>query len=192
MKHPLQITVRNMSLSEAAKAAIHEKAAKLDAVDDRIIGCRVLVELPHKHHHQGALYNVRIDLTIPGAELVVKREPHEDLYVAIRDAFDAARRQLRERRKQTINGVVPREAPQPDARISRLFPIEGYGFLETPDGREIYFHRNAVLKSGFDHLEVGAHVRYVEEEGEKGPQASTVVSTTRHAAHPRPKGAGRP
>jgi ribosomal subunit interface protein len=173
MKHPLQITVRNMSLSEAAKATIHEKAAKLDALDDRIIGCRVLVELPHKHHHQGALYNVRIDLTIPGAELVVKREPHEDLYVAIRDAFDAARRQLRERRKQTINGVVPREAPQ-------------------PDGREIYFHRNAVLNGGFDHLEVGAHVRYVEEEGEKGPQASTVVSTTRHAAHPLPKGAGRP
>ncbi len=183
MKHPLQITVRNMSLSDAAKTAIQEKAAKLDAVDDRIIGCRVLVELPHKHHHQGALYNVRIDLTIPGAELVVKREPHEDLYVAIRDAFAAARRQLRERRKQTINDVVPREAPQPEARVGRLFPIEGYGFLETPDGREIYFHRNSVLNDAFSHLEVGAHVRYVEEEGEKGPQASTVVVTSRnHAA----------
>jgi ribosomal subunit interface protein len=109
MKHPLQITARNMSLSEAAKAAIQEKAAKLDAVDDGIIGCRVLVELPHKHHHQGARYNVRIDLTIPGAELVVTREPHEDLYVAIRDAFDAARRQLRERRNQRINGADVRE-----------------------------------------------------------------------------------
>jgi ribosomal subunit interface protein len=180
MKHPLQITVRNMSLSDAAKTAIQEKAAKLDAVDDQIIGCRVLVELPHKHQHQGALYNVRIDLTIPGAELVVKREPHEDLYVAIRDAFDAARRQLRERRKQRINDVVPREAPQPEARVSRLFPIEGYGFLETPDGREVYFHRNSVLNDAFNHLEVGAHVRYVEEEGEKGPQASTVVVTSRN------------
>ncbi|MEW6681339.1 MAG: HPF/RaiA family ribosome-associated protein [Nitrospirota bacterium] len=183
MKHPLQITVRNMSLSEAAKAAIQEKAAKLDAADDRIIGCRVLVELPHKHRHQGALYNVRIDLTIPGAELVVKREPHEDLYVAIRDAFDAAWRQLRERRKHEFQDVVPRETPQPEARVSRLFPIEGYGFLETPDGREIYFHRNSVLNDGFNHIEVGAHVRYVEEEGEKGPQASTVVVTSRnHAA----------
>lgn len=196
MKHPLQITVRNMSLSDAAKAAIQEKAAKLDAVDDRVIGCRVLVELPHKHHHQGALYNVRIDLTIPGAELVVKREPHEDLYVAIRDAFSAARRQLRERRKQKINDVVPREAPQPEARVGRLFPIEGYGFLETPDGREIYFHRNSVLNDAFTHLEVGAHVRYVEEEGEKGPQASTVVVTSRNhaagrasAAQPQTEGA---
>jgi ribosomal subunit interface protein len=185
MKHPLQITVRNMSLSDAAKAAIHEKAAKLDAVDERIIGCRVLVELPHKHHHQGALYNVRIDLTVPGAELVVKREPHEDLYVAIRDAFDAARRQLRERRKQTLNDVVPREAPQPEARVTRIFPIEGYGFLETADGREIYFHRNSVVHDGFNHLEVGAHVRYVEAEGEKGPQASTVVVTSRNHASSR-------
>jgi ribosomal subunit interface protein len=183
MKHPLQITVRNMSLSDAAKAAIQDKAAKLDAVDDRIIGCRVLVEIPHKHRHQGVLYNVRIDLTIPGAELVVTREPHEDLYVAIRDAFNAARRQLRQRRrKQDIDGVIPRPVPQPEARVSRLFPIDGYGFLETPDGREIYFHRNSVLHDGFDRLEVGTRVRYVEEEGEKGPQASTVVHTSGHAA----------
>lgn len=182
MKHPLQITVRNMSLSEAAKAAIQEKAAKLDAVDDRIIGCRVLVELPHKHQHHGALYNVRIDLTIPGAELVVKREPNEDLYVAIRDAFDAARRQLRERRKHAIHDVVPRETPQAEARVSRLFPIEGYGFLETPDGREIYFHRNSV-RGGIERLAVGAEVRFHEAQGDKGPQASTVEPVGAHGHH---------
>ena len=96
MKLPLQITSRNVSLSEAAEQAIREKAAKLDAVYDRIMGCRVLVETPQRHQHQGNFYNVRIDLTVPGAEFVIKREENEDLYVAIRDAFDAARRKLKE------------------------------------------------------------------------------------------------
>src|SRR3569623_1910837 len=94
MKLPVQITVRHMSLSEAAAAAIRDKAAKLDTFCDRIMSCRVLVEAPHRSQQNGMLYNVRIDLPLPGAELVVKREPHEDLYVAIRDAFYAARRQL--------------------------------------------------------------------------------------------------
>ena len=96
MKLPLQITARDVSLSEIADQSIREKAAKLDTFYDKIMGCRVLVEAPHRHQHQGVLYNVRIDLTVPGSELVVKRESHEDLYVAIRDAFDAARRQLQE------------------------------------------------------------------------------------------------
>jgi ribosomal subunit interface protein len=173
-----------MSLSDAAKTAIQDKVARLEAVDNQIIGCRVLVEIPHKHQHHGSLYNVRIDLTIPGAELVIKREGNEDLYVAIRDAFDAARRRLRDRRRRVIDAVVPREEPQPHARVSSLFPIEGYGFLETPDGREVYFHRNSVLHEAFDHLEVGESVRYVESEGDNGPQASTVICSPRHTATP--------
>ncbi|MEQ6341016.1 MAG: HPF/RaiA family ribosome-associated protein [Gammaproteobacteria bacterium] len=96
MKLPLQITARDVSLSETAETAIREKAAKLDTFYDKIMACRVLVEAPHRSQHQGVLYNVRIDLTVPGSELVVKRESHEDIYVAIRDAFDAARRQLQD------------------------------------------------------------------------------------------------
>lgn len=96
MKLPLQITTRDVSLSEVAEQSIRDKAAKLDTFCDKIMGCRVLVETPHRHQQHGARYNVRIDLTVPGSELVVKREDHEDLYVAIRDAFDAARRQLQD------------------------------------------------------------------------------------------------
>ena len=96
MKIPLQITTRNVSLSEAAEQTIRDKAAKLDTFHDRITSCRVLVEAPHRHKHQGILYNVLIDITVPGNEIVVKREPHEDLYVSIRDSFDAARQQLQE------------------------------------------------------------------------------------------------
>ena len=96
MKLPLQITSRNVSLSENAEQAIRDKAAKLDQFYDRIMGCRVLVESPHRHQHQGNQYNVRIDITVPGSEIVIKREENEDLYVAIRDAFDAAQRKVKE------------------------------------------------------------------------------------------------
>lgn len=96
MKLPLQITTRNISLSEAAENTIREKAAKLETFHDNITACRVLVEVPHRHKHQGMSYHVSLDITVPGNEIVVKREPNEDLYVAIRDSFDAARRQLQE------------------------------------------------------------------------------------------------
>jgi ribosomal subunit interface protein len=174
MKLPLQITVRNMSLSDAGRALIEEKAAKLDTVNDGIIGCRVVVEAPHRHQHQGLSYNVRIDLTVPGSELVIKREPHEDLYVAIRDAFDAARRRLQDHQRRQ-RGEVKVHEESPLARVTKLFSADGYGFLETPDGREIYFHSHSVLNGGFDRLDIGTEVRFVEEEGEQGPQASTVI-----------------
>ncbi len=94
MKLPLQITARNIELTEAIEAAVRDRAQKLEQFYDRIMSCRVVVEAPHRHQHKGVMYNARIDITVPGSEVVVKREPHEDLYVAIRDAFDAARRQL--------------------------------------------------------------------------------------------------
>jgi len=96
MKLPLQITSRNVSLSESAEQSIREKAAKLDQFYDQIMGCRVLVESPHRHQQHGNQYNVRLDITVPGSEIVIKREENEDLYVAIRDAFDAARRKVKE------------------------------------------------------------------------------------------------
>lgn len=175
-----------MPPSETIEADIREKAAKLDVFCDRLMGCRVVVEAPHRRHHQGRLYHVRIDLTVPGGELVVKREPskhnaHEDIYVAIRDAFDGARRKLQDYARRQ-RGQVKLHEPVPAARVSRLFPDEGFGFLETADGREIYFHKNSVLGSGFTNLEVGSEVSYAEEQGEKGPQASTVRLTGRSPA----------
>jgi ribosomal subunit interface protein len=176
MNLPLQITVRNVSLSAAAESEIREKASKLDSFYDRIMSCRVTVDAPHRHSHKGILYDVRIDMTVPGAELAVRREPNEDIYVAIRDAFDAARRQLEEFGRRQRGDVKTHEAP-PRARVSKLFHEEGFGFLETPDGREIYFHQNSVLDGGFNRLKIGTEVRFAEEDGEKGPQASTVAPT---------------
>lgn len=202
MKIPLQITFRHMAPSPAIEDNIRDKAAKLDEFYDGIIGCRVAVEAPHRHHHKGKAYVVRIDLTVPGGELVVNREPkrlvakkangadepekefvelhepskhaaHEDAYVAVRDAFNAAARKLQDHARRRRGNVKTHE-PAAVAMISRLYPIEDYGFLKTADGRELYFHKNSVLAPAFDRLEVGHQVHFAEELGEKGPQASTV------------------
>ncbi len=98
MKLPLEITFRNVARTEGIEERIKAKAAKLDKFFDRITGCRVVVESPHKHHHKGNTYQIRIELTVPGDEIVVTRDPqsadHDDLAIALRDAFNAAQRQL--------------------------------------------------------------------------------------------------
>jgi len=181
MQVPLEITFRGMDRSDAIEARIREKATWLETFHDRIMSCRVVVEAPHRHHHKGRIYTVAVDLTVPGAELVVNRDPgadhaHEDVYVAIRDAFDAAKRQLEAHsRKHQGKEMAHAEHPgHPEGTVGEIFPDEGYGRIETADGRSIYFHRNSVLENGFDALKVGSRVQFVEEAGLEGPQASTV------------------
>jgi ribosomal subunit interface protein len=99
MQQPLQITFRHMASSEAVDEAIREQVKKLEHFYSRIIGCHVIIELPHHHQHQGKIYEVKVILTVPGKELAVTREhlsshTHEDVYVAIQDAFDALKKQL--------------------------------------------------------------------------------------------------
>lgn len=184
MQLPLQVSFRHMDHSDAIEAIVREKAAALDRFAGDIMSCRVVVEPTGKHHEHGNLYEVRIDITLPGEEVVVTREPGEhpeyrDIRVALRDAFDAARRKLEDFVRLRRGDVKAHEVP-PHGRVSRLFPAEDYGFIQTPDGREIYFHRNSVLPDAFDRLEVGTEVTFAEEEGKKGPQASTVRLVGRH------------
>ena len=94
MQIPLQITLRNIMKSEAVEAVIRKKAAKLERFHNRIVSCRVAVEIPARHKHQGKEFVVRIDLKVPGSEIVVNHDHHEDLYVALHEAFQAAQRQL--------------------------------------------------------------------------------------------------
>jgi ribosomal subunit interface protein len=181
---PVQISFRDMEPSPAIEATIREKVARLDKFAGRITSCRVVVEHAGKHHVHGNQYNVRIDVTLPGDEVVATREPAEhkeykEIAIAIRDAFDSAARQLEDfvRRQR---GDVKSRAQMPHARVSKLMPGGDYGFLATPEGREIYFHRSSVLNDVFDELEVGTEVAFAEEEGERGPQATTVKLVGRH------------
>ena len=100
MKTPLQVTFRDIPHSDALETHVRDKAQKLEQLFSDIISCRVVVEQPAKHHQQGKLFNVRIDLGVPGSEIVVDKQPNEDVYVALRDAFDAAKRQLEDYARQ--------------------------------------------------------------------------------------------
>jgi len=178
MQIPLQISFRNMDRSEALEQEIRERASKLERFEGRIVGCRVFVET-RRRRQQGNLFHVRVDLALPGKDIVVGRESeldrsHEDVYVAIRDAFDAVRKCLEEQARRRDRRVVSaREAP-PRGRIARIDYGMDCGFIETVDGREIYFHRNSVLNGDFLSLREGDRVRFHEEPGDKGPKASTV------------------
>jgi len=115
MPVPLEISFRNMDPSAAVEARIREKAIKLERFFDRIVGYEVTVEAPHRHHHKGKLYNVRIDITLPGSDVHVGHagpldHAHEDVYVAIRDAFDAAIRQLEDHVRR-MRGDVKSHTP---------------------------------------------------------------------------------
>ncbi len=142
MQLPIQIAFRNMDPSTAVEVRVREEAEKLSEFYDRIMGCRVMIEVPHRHHQRGKRFHIRIDLTVPGGEIVVKHEPsvhsalqqtenekskkdqetaapHKDIYVAIRDAFKAARRRLQDyARKQS--GAVKHHEAAPQGRVSRL------------------------------------------------------------------------
>ena len=174
MELPLQITSRNFKLFEDVETKIRNEAEKLNKFYDRIMRCRVVVESPHRHSRQGKQFHVKIHLTLPGGDMVIKREPREDIKVAIRDSFSAARRKLEDfARKQ--RGDIKHHEETPHASITSLFPELGYGFLTTPQNMEVYFHENSVVNSDFNRLKVGMKVRFEETAGEKGPQATTVA-----------------
>ena len=184
MELPLQVTFRNMKPSEAIEANIQGRAEKLERYYERIVSCRVVVEADHRHRNKGNLFHVRIEVGTPGGQLVASREPHlhhshTDAYVAVRDAFNAIRRQLenfaRQRQRRVKNHVPP-----PHGRIAELLHAEGYGRIAAADGREIYFNRNSVVNADFEKLDVGTEVRFAEESGDLGPQASTVAVVGKH------------
>ena len=182
MQQPVQIVFRNMESSAAIEDRIRERVQALERFYAPLMSCRVAVELHHRHHHQGNLFHVRVDLKVPDSEIVANREPsehhaHEDVYVAIRDAFDAVRRQLEDYVRRRRGVVKEHEAP-PHGRVAELYP--DHGKIETGDSRLVYFHRNSVVDTNFERLDIGTEVRFVEEMGELGPQASTVHVVGKH------------
>ncbi|KTC87071.1 HPF/RaiA family ribosome-associated protein [Legionella brunensis] len=179
MKLPIQVIFRNMDHSPTAEEKARSLAEKLERYFDRIMGCRVVIESPHRHHNKGKLYHVRIDLTVPDAELVASREPaehhaHEDVYVAIRDAFNAIKRQLQAYVEQRRGQIKHHEMPL-YGQILEVCPSANYGYIETPDGRQIRFNSESVVDYNFDKLEIGDRVRFAEiSRNAEEPVASTV------------------
>jgi cold shock CspA family protein/ribosome-associated translation inhibitor RaiA len=180
MQVPLTVTFRNVNKNAAIEDLIRNQAAKLERVCDHIVSCRVAVEKPQEHQKSGNPFRVRIDVTVPPEhELVVTREAgegdlHEQLRTVIRDAFGAMRRRLRKLVEKQHGDVKTHPAQDVGGLVTRLFREQGYGFIKSMDGQEVYFHKNSLLGSDFDRLEIGTGVQWHEEQGENGPQASTV------------------
>lgn len=196
MQSELQIAFRNMKPSAEAEEWVRAEVAEVESLYGQLVGCRVVVEVPHRHHKKGSRYHVRIDIAVPRGTIIVRRRPgssararqldemeikkqeevntpHKVLRLAISDAFKAAGRRLQDYARRQ-RGAVKIHEGIPEGRVSRILPEKDHGFLTSSDGREIYFHRNSVLGGAFPRLRVGTVVRFVEESGNEGPQASTV------------------
>lgn len=187
MDEPLEIVFHNLEPSPAVEADIRERFAKLEKLYDRLTACRISVEALHKQHRTGNVYEVHIDMLVPGGELVVSKEPHKakqkyaspDVYTSIRDAFKAAERQLKEYKRQQREDVRPAD-PLFQGQVAEMHPEEDYGYLLTKDGALLYFHRNAVMDGTFDGLKMGDVVHYIEADGDTGPTAVKVWQGPEH------------
>ncbi len=190
MEQPLKIVFRKIlpAHKEALDPIIREHAARLEKYFSKIISCRVVVQKVQGRRHVGDLYRTSIMITVPHREIVVNREhprhhSHEDMFVTVGHAFEDAARQLEEYARMQYKDMKDHDL-LPHGVISKLYLEDGFGFIQGFGGKEIYFHKNSVI-DGFESLEIGTEVHYEEEEGEKGPQASTVKIVRKEHIHHR-------
>lgn len=179
MKAAPQIAFEGFEPSDAVRGRIDREVEKLERFFGRITSCRVVVARAQHRRRKGDLYTTSVHLALPdGRDVAANRNPpanhaHEDVLVAIRDSFAAARRQLQDQARKLRGEVKAHEAP-PEAVVRTLIAEGGYGFLQTAGGREVYFHRNSVADNGYERLRVGDRVTFTESEGDDGPQARFV------------------
>jgi len=197
-----QVTFRGLPHSDNLESEVRERVAWLEQFYPGVIRSRVTVTLPHQHRQGGRHFHVRIELTVPGGPpIVVSHEPslhqrlkdseqeahhkdaeiesvHRHAGVAVREAFDAARRRLEDFAREQRGAIKTHQVPA-HGEIVEVDRANGFGFIQAGEDR-IYFHRASVLDNAFDELMPGTRVAFVEEQGEKGRQASTVRILGKH------------
>ena len=186
MQTLLKVDFHGAEPNEILQNKIAEHVGALEHLFGRLTACHVSVEAPGHHQRKGGLFHVRIRLSLPdGREVNVGTTPradhrHADVLFAINDAFRRARRQLQDRAREMRGQVKAHEAP-PTGVIARFDPNTGFGFIEAADGHEVYFHQNSLVEGRPSQIRHGLRVTFVEEMGEKGPQASTVRLVDKHS-----------
>ena len=190
MQIPVEITFRDIEHSDAVEARIRDWTDKLERVYDRITRCEVVIGQPHHRHRKGNAFSITVRVTIPGGEIVSSHDPgpdgaHEDVYVALRDAFTAAKRQLEDAVRVRLRRDVKQHTGSDRLHgvVTFLDVEKEWGWIEPDDGRRVYFHRNSVLDGKMDGINVGDEVRFAEEQGNEGPQASTVEIIGNNGKH---------
>lgn len=171
---PVQITVRDMPASPALEDHLRKKALKLNQYYEHINNCKIVIHIPQKHKHQGKLFSVCIDLSVPGKELVVNRKLDEDVYVAIRDAFLAVQRQLETYSRKKRGDVKTHELVM-NGVVKKKFVDDGYGFILGSDGSEYYFSPTNVSSPDFSQLQLGDSVQFIGVPQSEGMQAHRVT-----------------
>ncbi|WP_165978834.1 HPF/RaiA family ribosome-associated protein [Antarcticimicrobium luteum] len=179
-----QITFRGLEARPEITEMIEEKIAKLEEVSNRITSARVTVELRSGKGHKGHLYQVAVELEVPAGTVIVNHKPgdlgaHEDLRVAVRDSFNAARRQLREHMARLDEQQVRSYPERRHGTVVRLFPDEGYGFIENAERDEVFFDRDSVNNNGWTALDIYSEVAFTQQDGDKGLFAANVTLVSR-------------
>jgi len=187
MQVPAEITFRNCEPSEELRTEIARELDRLEKFSGQITSCHVVIEGPSSRHRKGGAFNVELRIAMPERKDILVSRSHGDIpgnehpLVAIRNAFHTAQGQIEDAERE-MRGDVKTHQPPDHGRVTRFLAGEDCGFIETNDVRELFFSRNAVLNDGFDRLVVGSEVRFVEQQGDKGPQASSVRLIGKH--HP--------
>lgn len=184
MQTPAQIEFEGVRDTPELQASIDQHIGELESRFGRLTAGRVVVKGPGDRHQTGGQYLVSIRLALPdGREVNIGRTPKQDeryadLTFAIDNAFRRARRRLQDQAR-LMRGQIKQHENQPIGTVVRIDPSGEFGFLEGTDGQEVYFSCKSVL-DGATNIAVGTRVSYVEEIGEKGPQASTVKILGKH------------
>lgn len=183
MDRPLEIAFHNMMPSVSLEALIRQRTEKLEKHYGRVIGCRVSVEALHRQHRTGNSHECHIVLSMPGrSDLAVSRSPrrarqnyaHPDIRVSIREAFDAAERQLEDHKDQLRTDTTPPSSSALAGEVMLIEPGADHGFILTSTRSQLYFHRDSVTNGRFEDLHPGQRVHYVEEPGDAGPVATKI------------------
>jgi len=188
METPLEIGFHNLEPSAAIQAELRKHVERVEHRFGRLTGCRVSVERLHNQHRTGNLFEVHITLSVPGhkRDLVVSHPPQRarerfanpNLHVSIRDAFDAAYRQLEAFKGRLRADITPPSASALTGQVALREPGVDHGFILNNVGSQLYFHRDSVTNARFDDLKQGDTIHYVEEEGDAGPVAVKVRLAT--------------
>lgn len=180
MERPVSITFHNMDGTAELEEHVRRRIDELEKTHPHVIGCDVVIDAPRKEQLTGTEFAVRVTLSVPGPNIHVERHigrsgAAEDINLAIHEAFDAARRKLKEQKREMAGQEVKHHAPVLHGVIDRLFEGEGYGFIVADDGREVYFGRDSMVNGDWRKLRVGTKLRFREMEGDKGPFAANVA-----------------
>lgn len=182
MDRPLEVAFHNLKPSRPVEAKLRRYSDRLEQRFGHLIGCRVSVEKLHNQHRTGNIFEVHIVLAVPGRDLVVSHPPQKakeryanpDIHVSIREAFDAAERQL-----EAFKGKMRSDTSTPSGsaltgQVTLMEPGVDHGFIVNSTGSQLYFHRDSVTNGKFEGIREGDLVHYVEEDGDAGPVATKI------------------